>query len=149
MKGKIAVAFMAVLLAVYLVLAGVRAVAFIQSGEPVGIAIGLALLILPLIGFWALAREVAFGIRSERLVRRLDDLGGLTANDLPTRPSGRPYREAADAQFPVAQAEVEAEPDNWHAWLRLGLAYDASGDRKRARGAIRTAIALERSATSS
>ncbi|TFD08933.1 hypothetical protein E3T35_16230 [Cryobacterium sp. TMT1-2-2] len=144
MKGKIAVVVMAVLLVFYLVLAGVRAVAFIQSGEPVGIAIGLALLILPLIGFWALAREVAFGIRSERLVRQLDDLGELPGTDLPVRPSGRPYRDAADEQFPAAQAAVEAEPENWHAWLRLGLAYDASGDRKRARGAIRTAIALER-----
>ncbi|TFB72579.1 hypothetical protein E3O06_09630 [Cryobacterium glaciale] len=144
MKGKIAVVVMAVLLVFYLVLVGVRAVLFVQSGEPIGIAIGLALLILPLIGFWALAREVAFGIRSERLVRQLDDLGGLPSADLPVRPSGRPYRDAADEQFPAAQAEVEAEPENWHAWLRLGLAYDASGDRKRARGAIRTAIALER-----
>ena len=145
MKGKIAVAVMAALLVFYLVLVGVRAVLFIQSGEPVGIAIGLALLILPLIGFWALAREVTFGIRSERLVRQLDDLGGFPSAVLPVRPSGRPYRDAADEQFPVAQAEVEAEPENWQAWLRLGLAYDASGDRKRARGAIRTAIALERS----
>ncbi|TFD88267.1 hypothetical protein [Cryobacterium serini] len=144
MRGKLAVVVMAALLVFYLVLVGVRAVLFIQSGEPVGIAIGLALLILPLIGFWALAREVAFGIRSERLVRELDELGGLPAADLPVRPSGRPYRDAADEQFPAAQAAVEAEPENWHAWLRLGLAYDASGDRKRARGAIRTAISLER-----
>ncbi|SEN87882.1 hypothetical protein E3O25_07150 [Cryobacterium sp. TMT1-3] len=144
MKGKIAVVVMAILLVFYLVLVGVRAVLFIQSGESIGIAIGLALLILPLIGFWALAREVAFGIRSERLVRQLDDLGGLPSAELPVRPSGRPYRDAADEQFPAAQAEVEAQPDSWHAWLRLGLAYDASGDRKRARGAIRTAIALER-----
>ncbi|WP_104083018.1 hypothetical protein [Cryobacterium sp. Y11] len=144
MKGKIAVTVMAVLLVFYLVLAGVRAVAFIQSGQPVGIAIGLALLILPLIGFWALAREVLFGIRSERLVRQLEQLGELPEANLPTRPSGRPYRDAADAQFPTFQAEVDAEPKNWQAWLRLGLAYDASGDRKRARGAIRTAIALER-----
>ncbi|MBG6214738.1 MAG: hypothetical protein LH475_14150 [Cryobacterium sp.] len=144
MKGKVAVVLMAVLLVFYLVLVGVRAVLFIQSGEPVGIAIGLALLILPLIGFWALAREVAFGIRSERLVRRLGELGELPAANLPVRPSGRPYRDAADEQFPAARAAVDAEPENWHAWLRLGLAYDASGDRKRARGAIRTAIALER-----
>jgi hypothetical protein len=143
-KGKIAVVVMAVLLVFYLVSVGVRAVLFIQSGEPVGIAIGLALLILPLIGFWALAREVVFGVRSERLMRELERLGGLPAADLAVRPSGRPYRDAADEQFPAAQAGVEAEPENWHAWLRLGLAYDAAGDRKRARGAIRTAISLER-----
>lgn len=143
MKSKIAVVVMAVLLVFYLVLVGTRAVLFIQSGETVGVIIGIALLILPLIGFWALAREVAFGIRSERLMRQLDELGELPA-DLPARPSGRPYRDTADEQFPAAQAEVEAEPDSWRAWLRLGLAYDASGDRKRARGAIRTAIDLER-----
>ena len=146
MKGKIGVVVMAALLVFYLVLVGVRAVLFIQSGEPVGIALGLALLILPLIGFWALARELAFGISSERLVRRLDELGGLPDRDLPVRPSGRPYRDAADAQFPAAQAAVDAEPENWQAWLRLGLAYDASGDRKRARAAIRAAINLERTA---
>jgi len=38
---------------------------------------------------------------------------------------------------------VEAHPDDWRAWYRLGLAYDASGDRRRARGAVRQAIQLE------
>ncbi|KFF60450.1 hypothetical protein JF66_04460 [Cryobacterium sp. MLB-32] len=144
MKGRIAVGFMSLLLVLYLVLMGWRAVLFIQSGEPVGIIIGLALLVLPIIGFWALLREILFGIRSERLVHLLEAEGGLPVDDLPRRPSGRPYREAADAEFPQYQAEAEAEPDNWRAWLRLGFAYDASGDRKRARRSIRTAIALER-----
>lgn len=145
MKGRIAVVFMSLLLVLYLVLMGWRAVLFIQSGDPVGIIIGLALLVLPIIGFWALVREVLFGIRSERLVHLLESQGGLPVDDLPRRPSGRPYREAADAEFPQYKAEADAEPGNWRVWLRLGLAYDASGDRKRARGAIRTAIALERS----
>jgi len=144
MKGRIAVVFMSLLLVLYLVLMGWRAVLFIQSGEPVGIIIGIALLVLPLIGFWALVREIMFGIRSERLVHLLEAQGGLPVDDLPRRPSGRPFREAADAEFPQYRAEADAEPENWRAWLRLGLAYDASGDRKRARGAIRTAIALER-----
>ena len=37
----------------------------------------------------------------------------------------------------------ETEHD-WRAWLRLGLVYDASGDRRRARAAVRRAIALAR-----
>lgn len=146
MKGRIAVVLMSLLLVLYLVLMGWRAVLFIQSGDPVGIVIGVALLVLPLIGFWALVREIMFGIRSERLVRVLEAQGGLPVDDLPRRPSGRPYREAADAEFPQYKAEADAEPENWRVWLRLGLAYDASGDRKRARGAIRTAIALEHAA---
>jgi len=145
MKGRLAVIPMALLLAFYLVLVGWRAVLFVQSGDPVGILIGVALIILPLIGVWALVLELRFGRDSERLVRQLEREGGLPVEDLPTRPSGRPLRDAADAEFPRFKAEVAAAPGDWRAWFRLGLAYDASGDRRRARGAIRTAIALERS----
>ena len=128
-------------------LVGWRAVLFVQSGTAPGIAIGVALLVLPLIGAWALTVEVLFGVRSERLVRLLEATGELPVDDLPTRPSGRPFRDAADADFPRYQAEVDAAPEDWRAWFRLGLAYDASGDRRRARGAIRTAIRLERAAS--
>ena len=52
-------------------------------------------------------------------------------------------REDADAVFPRYRDEVTASPDDWRAWYRLGLAYDASGDRRRAREAVRRAITLE------
>ena len=146
MKSRIAAIVMAVLLVFYLVLVGWRAVLFIQSGEPVGIVIGVALIVLPIIGAWALVRELVFGARCERLVKQLDAEGALPLNDLPTRPSGRPYRDAADAQFPQFQAAVDAAPADWRAWFRLGLAYDASGDRRRARAALRTAMSLEKTA---
>ncbi|PXA70852.1 tetratricopeptide repeat protein [Cryobacterium arcticum] len=147
MKGRIAVIVMALLLVFYLVLVGWRAVLFVQSGEPIGIIIGVALIVLPLIGAWALVREISFGTRCERLVKQLDAEGELPVNDLPSRPSGRPYRDAADAQFPQYQAAVDAAPQDWRAWFRLGLAYDASGDRRRARSALRTAMALEKTAS--
>lgn len=146
MKGRAAAIVMAVLLAFYIVLVGWRALLFIGSGEAVGIAIGIALIVLPLIGVWALIRELTFGATTERLVKQLEAEGALPEEELPVRPSGRPEREAADAQFPMYQAEVDADPDNWRAWFRLGLAYDASGDRRRARGALRHAIALEKTA---
>jgi hypothetical protein len=149
MKGRLAVVLMALLLVFYLVLVGWRAVLFVRSGEPVGIAIGVSLIVLPLIGVWALIVEVRFGVRSARLARLLEAEGGLPEADLPTRPSGRPFRDAADAEFPRFQADVDAAPEDWRAWFRLGLAYDASGDRRRARGAIRRAIALERAAPAS
>ena len=143
MRGRLAAALMALLLLVYLVLVGWQAVKFMLTGEPIGIVIGGALIILPIVGVWALARELQFGLGSERLLRRLDAEGELPVDELPARPSGRPYRDAADADFPRFREAVEADPENWRAWFRLGLAYDASGDRRRARGAIRTAIALE------
>lgn len=142
MGTRIGVGLMAVLMTLYLVVLAQRAVLFVISGEPAGIAISVGLLILSLVGAWALVRELWFGVRSGRLARILEEEGGLPVDDLPTRASGRPIRDAADASFPAYQAEVEQDPASWRAWFRLGLAYDASGDRRRARGAIRRSIAL-------
>ena len=135
---------MAALLVLYLVFVLQYAVILLGVGQPVATAMGVALLVLPLIGGWVLTVELLFVFRGERLLARLRDEGGLPVDDLPRLPSGRPEPEAADAQFPVYQAEVEAAPESWRAWLRLGLAYDASGDRKRARWATREAIRLAR-----
>jgi hypothetical protein len=90
-----------------------------------------------------------FVFRGEALLRRLRDEGGLPVDDLPRLPSGRPDPVAADAEFPKHKAEVEADPESWRAWLRLGLAYDASADRKRARWATREAIRLSRNHSTS
>jgi len=146
MRNRLAAILMAVLLLVYLVLVTQRAVLLIATGVPVGIVMGVALFVLPLIAAWAIGRELLFGARTERLVRQLAAEGDLPEEDLPTRASGRPLRDAADEQFPQYRAEVEAAPESWRAWFRLGLAYDASGDRRRAREALRQAIRLERAA---
>lgn len=142
MRGFASAALMGLLLALYVALLGVRAVAFLASGEAVGVAIGLALAVVALLGLAALVLEFRFGWRSTRLVRRLEAEGGLPADDLPRRPSGRVDRSAADAVFGRYRDETLAEPQEWRAWLRLGLAYDASGDRRRARAAVRRAISL-------
>ncbi|MDQ0895696.1 tetratricopeptide repeat protein [Agromyces ramosus] len=145
MTAKYSALLMAALLAVYVVLVGWRAVQFVSTGEPVGVAMGIALIVLPIIAAWAIWRELAFGIRSQALVKRLDAEGGLDLG-LPLLPSGRPERSAATAAFDGFRADVDAEPASWRAWLRLGLAYDAAGDRRRARQAVRKAIELERAA---
>jgi tetratricopeptide (TPR) repeat protein len=135
---------MAVALVLYLVIVVTRAIAFLSAGSGVGIAIGVALLVLPVIGAYLLLRELQFGFLATRLTRRLGEEGPLPGDDLPRRPSGRVERAAADAAFePYAEA-AEAHPDDWRAWLRLGLAYDLAGDRRRARAAVRRAITLSR-----
>lgn len=144
-RGTIAgVVVMSVLLALYLALAGWRAVALLASGEALATVFGIALLVLPLIGAWGLAVELRFGLRSARLSRILGEEGGLPELPDGAQPSGRVDRDAADAEFPCYAAEAEAAPGDWRTWFRLGLAYDASGDRRRARRAVRHAIALER-----
>ena len=144
MSARIGVAVMAVLLALYIVLVGQRAWLLMTSGEVVGVAIGLALVVLPVIAVWALGRELWFGVRAQQLGRRLEADGALPQDEVTLLPSGRVARADGDAVFPAYRADVESHPDDWRAWYRLGLAYDAAGDRRRAREAVRTAIRLER-----
>ncbi|MHA7986991.1 hypothetical protein ACX9R5_14425 [Rathayibacter sp. CAU 1779] len=145
MKGRIAAIVMAVLLALYIVLVVRYGVILLTSGSGVGIAIAVALFVLSVIAVWALLRELWFGVQTQRLVRILESEGGLPVDDLPHRASGRPLRDAADEEFPAYRAEVEAAPESWRAWFRLALAYDASGDRRRARQATREAVKLHKS----
>ena len=146
MKGRFAAVLMSALLVLYLVLVLQLAIRLVAVDNVVSKALGIALLVLPLLGAWALVAEILFGLRTQRLVRQLDVAGELPVDSLPKRTSGRPERAAADAEFPRYKAEVEADPGSWKAWFRLGLSYDASGDRPRARRSLRRAIALERAA---
>lgn len=144
MTSRIAAIGMAALLALYLLFVAQYALLLIGSEEPAAKGLGVALLVLPIIGAWALVAELLFLARGQRLLRRMGEEGTLPVDDLPRLPSGRTDPVAADAQFPRYRAEVESDPESWRAWMRLGLAYDASGDRRRARWATRKAIALER-----
>lgn len=142
MTGKRMAVVMAVLLAAYLAFSAARAVDFIRAGGVVPVLLGLAILVLPGIGLWALWREWQFGRATQRLGHELAERGELPVDDLPRRPSGRPVREAADARFAQVRERVEADPQSWVRWFELSTAYDAAGDRKRARHAMRRAIGL-------
>lgn len=149
MSARIGVAIMAAVLLLYILLAGQWAWLLLTSGDLLAVSMGAALVVLPAIGLWAVAREIWFGVRAERLGRTLEREGGLPDDEVLVRPSGRVIRSEGEAVFPRYRAEAEANPDDWRAWYRLGLAYDAAGDRKRAREAIRTAIRLDSSAARS
>jgi hypothetical protein len=125
----------------YLLFIAQRAWVLLTSGELVAAVLGIALLVLPVIGVWVVVRELQFGRRTAQLGREMESLGVLPVDDLPRRPSGRVEREAADVRFAERQREVEQAPDDWTAWFRLAIAYDDAGDRRRAREAMRTAIA--------
>jgi len=147
-SSRIFAIVMAALLLMYLVLVAQLAIRLIVVGEPVALGLGIALFVLPLIGLWALIAELIFGVRSERLARRLADEDAVPLQNLPRSPSGRIDRAAADAAFGQFESEAQQRPEAWQSWYRLGLAYDACGDRRRARGAIRKAIAMSHTAWS-
>ncbi|WP_173834726.1 hypothetical protein [Kocuria massiliensis] len=143
-KGKTFAAVTVALLALYLVLTLQRGILLVAAGNITGILLGAGLIVLPLIGAWALIREVLFGIRVQQLGSILASEGGLPEDNLPRTAAGGIDRAAADEQFPQFQRDVEENPDDWRSWFRLSCAYDAAGDRKRARRSMRDAVALHR-----
>jgi hypothetical protein len=106
--------------------------------------LGAAVLVLPAFGVWVVVREWSLAVRVQRMADELAASGRLPADDLPRTPGGRIDRAGADRAFAAAGEAVEAAPEDWDAWFRLGFAYDAARDRRRARAALRTAARLRR-----
>lgn len=128
--------------AAYLVLAGVRGWALLTSGQVTGVLLGLAVFALPVVGAWVVWREIAFGYAMQQMGAQLAIEGDLPIDDFARTPSGRIVTEDAQRFLAVERARVEAHPDDWRAWYRLGLAQDAARDRRRARAAMREARRL-------
>ncbi len=143
-KTKIWVALIALLLVFYVVVMLQRAVLLLGDPDWIAKALGAAYLVIPFVAAWALISEILFGARTEKMAKILEAEGGLPEDNLPRTPGGRIIREAADAEFEKYKLEAEGAPDDWRSWFRLSCAYDAAGDRKRARKSMRDAIALFR-----
>lgn len=144
LRTQLLVAFMCVALLVYFVLLGRVAFAMIGSGRVAAVGLGLAVLILPVIGLWAMIATLRAGFAHQKLARLIAADGmELDTSALPRRPSGRIQRAAADELFAAVRTEVQDHPEDWRRWYRLARAYDYAGDRRRAREAMRTAVELQ------
>jgi cytochrome c-type biogenesis protein CcmH/NrfG len=144
LRTQLLIAFLCAAMLVYFVLLGRMAVAMIASGRAAAVGLGLAVLIMPVIGLWAMITTLRAGFAHQKLARLIAEDGmELDASALPRRPSGRIQRDAADELFATVRTEVEAHPDDWRHWYRLARAYDYAGDRRRAREAMKTAVELE------
>ncbi len=143
-RTKIWVGAVTLLLVLYLVVTFQRSILLLGDQNLVAQGIGAAYLVLPVIGAWALIRELLFGARTEKMAKVLEGEGGLPVDNLPRTPGGRIVRAAADAEFEKYRVEAEAAPEDWRSWFRLSCAYDAAGDRKRARESMRDAVRLFR-----
>jgi hypothetical protein len=105
-RTKTTIGVLVLVLAFYAALIGFKGLELLDSGSRVGQVLGVALLVMPLLGLYVVRRE------------------------------------AADALFAEMREQTEARPEDWRSWFRLALAYDAAGDRTRARAAARRAISL-------
>ena len=141
MITKIWVGLMLALTIFYVLTLLGRGIILLQEPSLIAIAMGLAILVLPLVALWALFAELQFGLKAQRLSRRLIalDIPGL---DLELRASGRATKESASKELERIQDAVNRDPENWSLWFQLGEAHDAAGERKNARAAIRKAILL-------
>ncbi|WP_343601106.1 hypothetical protein [Mycobacterium sp.] len=144
LRIPVLVAFMCAALLTYLVLLGRSALLLIGSGRAAAVGLGLALMILPALGLWAMLATLRSGFAHQKLARLVAEDGmELDVSALPRRPSGRIDRCAADALFAAVRAELDRDPDDWRRWYRLARAYDYAGDRRRARQAMTTAVELQ------
>ena len=141
MITKIWVGLMLALTIFYVLTLLGRGIILLQEPSLIAIAMGLAILVLPLVALWALFAELQFGLKAQRLSRRLIalDIPGL---DLDLRASGRATKDSANKELERIQDAVTKDPENWSLWFQLGEAHDAAGERKNARAAIRKAILL-------
>ncbi len=148
LRIQLLIGLMCLALLVYFVVLGRTGVTLIGTGEAAGIALGIGVLLLPIVGLWAMVATLRAGFAHQRLAALAQESGmELDVSGLPRTPSGRIDRDAADALFGTVRAELEADPDNWVRWYRLARAYDYAGDRTRARETMRRAVSMQAGST--
>jgi hypothetical protein len=133
---------MSALLFLYVLLLLNTGIKLLTVQVPTAQVMGALILAFPLLGVWAIIVELRFGLAAERLVARIEAEGTWPDLGIDTKPSGRAVRASADAAFAKWSAAAQQNDTDFHAWFNLSLAYDACGDRRRARAAMRKAIAL-------
>jgi cytochrome c-type biogenesis protein CcmH/NrfG len=148
MSTKIWVLIMSLLTAAYMILLGSRGVVLIADPNWIAKAMGLLILVFPILGIWSLYMELRFGLAAQALVLRARK-AGVPELMVELRPSGKAVKQSALIAFEGAKSTAEADPENWESWVSLSEGYDASGDRKRARSAMRHAILLAKQTKSS
>jgi hypothetical protein len=139
-KAKLGAIGMAALVVLYVVLLGQQGYLFLMQDDPTGKVMGFFILVLPAFGIWGIFRELKFGLNIEKLAKTLEDENGWPSFEFSIKPSGRAVKSEALLEFEKFRVAAEADPENWRKWFALGLIYDACGDRKRARMAMRKAI---------
>ncbi len=141
--AKLGAVVMTGLTLTYVFLLADKGLILLQQASPVAKAMGALVLFLPVLAIWMIIRELRFGLKVEAMAQLLEQAGGWPELSYETRPSGRPTKESAATVFEKIRTQTEANPEDWTNWFKLGLAYDASGDRPRARRSMRKALALK------
>lgn len=142
-SGKFGAYLMGALTLIYIALLANTGIQLLALDELAAKAMGSLILVFPIFALWLTIREFIFGNQVERLASKIENAGKWPKFEFDYRPSGRPTRESADREFSKFAKLAEQNENDAIAWFSLGLAYDAAGDRTRARRAMRKALALD------
>src|ERR1700746_3713109 len=95
LRIQLLIAFMCVAMLVYFVLLGRLAIAMIAAGRAAAVGLGLAVLLMPVIGLWAMIATLRAGFAHQKLARLIAAAGlELDTSAPPRRPSARMRRSA-------------------------------------------------------
>lgn len=122
-----------------------RGIVLVQDGQPITLAMGLAILFFPILAIGTIFFELRFGVELAKL-EKLFLASDLQAPDYQLRPSGRAEKESGERIFNQLRQRIELDESNYFLWYLLADCYDKLGDRKRARGAARRAISIAKQA---
>lgn len=67
----------------YMLLMGWQGLRFIASGDPLAMAMGFAVLVLPLLGLWMVWRELQFAGQVQKLANRAGECGSIATGTAP------------------------------------------------------------------
>lgn len=108
-----------------------------MSDDPAVKALGISVLILPLIGTILVFREIRFGRLSYQM-GQLIDISYLPTNGMSD--------ELKQANLDSAIEKAKTEMSSWQAWYSVALAYDLVSERKLAREAMHYSVELYQAA---
>ncbi len=128
---------LAAVLSVYLIFAALRGIDLIKTNDPAVQALGVAVLVLPILGAILVIREIRFGKLSYQMGQDIDE-SYLPPADIPA--------DEKNANLVAAIDRARDDMSNWQAWYSVALAYDLMNERKLAREAMRYSVELYQSA---
>jgi cytochrome c-type biogenesis protein CcmH/NrfG len=129
MRARLVALILGAILVFYFLVIGQRALIMLNDDRPAFLFLGFGVLLLPIVGVWALWREIRIGLASQELAKRLTAEGKMPEESIP---------------FDVCKSDVESNPDDWRAWFRLAVAYGEAGDTRNGRAALRKSWELSR-----
>jgi hypothetical protein len=125
------------ILCVYLLFAALRGIDLLRVDDPAVQGLGIAVLILPIIGIILVIREIRFGKLSYTM-------GQLVTEAL--LPKNGLSEEEKQHYLDQIIEKTKTDLENWQYWYCVALGYDLTNERKLARESMQHSVELYQAA---